>query len=327
MASAQAAGRINPPAANTLLNGKGAPSKQLGNKGDFYIDVTTFTMYGPKSNNSWPSGVSLRTSSASLITTPPTTSGSPSANITTVPKIAPSPSVLVKGPTGPTGASGATGPQGERGEKGDQGPAGLPGSPGPQGPAGKDGEVGPAGSPGSPGLPGSPGSPGSPGANGGSGPAGPVGPVGAQGIQGVQGIAGPSAVTTGLIAFADLIATPGGTSTSAPFGNLQAGKKYLITYFVRGSSTTHSTIREALIINYGVGITKTADDYVLSNGLSYRNNLLQVENNISGYAVISLSDGASATGISITVSAYNTSSIDALTLTGSYTCQEVGAVS
>jgi hypothetical protein len=45
---------------NTVLNGTGAPSDSLGANGDFYLDTSAETMYGPKANGSWPgSGTSL----------------------------------------------------------------------------------------------------------------------------------------------------------------------------------------------------------------------------------------------------------------------------
>ena len=54
------AGRTNQSIANTVLSGKGTPSAKLGINGDFYIDVLTFNIYGPKINNRWPSPVSLK---------------------------------------------------------------------------------------------------------------------------------------------------------------------------------------------------------------------------------------------------------------------------
>jgi hypothetical protein len=54
------AGRTNQTSANTVLNGKGAPTAKLGINGDFYIDVLTFNIYGPKTSNRWPAPVSLK---------------------------------------------------------------------------------------------------------------------------------------------------------------------------------------------------------------------------------------------------------------------------
>ena len=57
---ATSAGRTNQTSANTVLNGKGAPTAKLGINGDFYIDVLTFNIYGPKTSNRWPAPVSLK---------------------------------------------------------------------------------------------------------------------------------------------------------------------------------------------------------------------------------------------------------------------------
>jgi len=83
----------------------------MGNDADFYIDTTTWVLYGPKAGGAWPgSGTSL------------------------------------VGPTGATGAPGSAGATGSQGATGAQGP---PGPTGPAGPAGPAGPTGPAGAPGS----------------------------------------------------------------------------------------------------------------------------------------------------------------------------------
>jgi hypothetical protein len=72
----------------TILNGTSNPTNQ-GVNGDFYINTSTNTLFGPKANGSWPAGVSL------------------------------------VGPQGPTGAQGATGLTGQTGPAGAQGATGL----------------------------------------------------------------------------------------------------------------------------------------------------------------------------------------------------------
>jgi hypothetical protein len=44
---------------NTVRSGNGAPAAGLGANGDFYIDVSSFTIYGPKTGSGWGSGTSL----------------------------------------------------------------------------------------------------------------------------------------------------------------------------------------------------------------------------------------------------------------------------
>lgn len=97
---------------NGVLNGNVVPSNLQGNDGDFYINTSTNTIYGPKANGIWPTGVSL---------------------------VGPQGPAGVAGPQGPTGLTGATGLTGPAG------PAGATGATGPQGPTGAAGAQGPSG--------------------------------------------------------------------------------------------------------------------------------------------------------------------------------------
>lgn len=63
----------------TVLNGTSNPISLIGNNGDFFINTTSNTLFGPKANGTWPAGVSL------------------------------------VGPQGPTGQTGPAGPQGTPG--------------------------------------------------------------------------------------------------------------------------------------------------------------------------------------------------------------------
>jgi hypothetical protein len=84
-----------------VLNGIIAPTNAVGVNGDFYINTATNTLYGPKANGTWPTGISL---------------------------------IGSQGPAGPTGATGLTGATGPSGAAGPQGPAGPTGATGAQGP-------------------------------------------------------------------------------------------------------------------------------------------------------------------------------------------------
>ena len=44
---------------NQFLYGTVAPTAGIGADGDFYIDMTTYYLYGPKASGTWPAGVSL----------------------------------------------------------------------------------------------------------------------------------------------------------------------------------------------------------------------------------------------------------------------------
>lgn len=50
---------VTGPAGKTILNGTSAPDSSVGTNGDFYLDYTAWTIYGPKAAGSWPSGHAL----------------------------------------------------------------------------------------------------------------------------------------------------------------------------------------------------------------------------------------------------------------------------
>jgi hypothetical protein len=93
-----------------VLNGNTKPTAGTGVNGDFYINTTTNTLFGPKANGTWPAGVSL------------------------------------VGPQGAQGIQGLTGATGLQGPAGIAGPAGVAGPQGIQGVAGTNGTNGTNGS-------------------------------------------------------------------------------------------------------------------------------------------------------------------------------------
>lgn len=109
---------------NTIISGFYKPLDLEGKKGDFFLDLNTFTFYGPKlSDSKWPdNGVPLIGPIGATgpqgpqgIPGPQGIQGSKGDTGATGPQ----------GPTGATGATGATGPQGLQGPKGDQGIPGI----------------------------------------------------------------------------------------------------------------------------------------------------------------------------------------------------------
>lgn len=96
----------------SVLNGAGAPSLALGSVGDFYINTSDFSIYGPKAVTGWGSPVSL---------------------------VGPAGAQGEQGEIGPVGPQGEVGPQGPQGEVG---PVGAQGEAGPEGPQGPQGETG-----------------------------------------------------------------------------------------------------------------------------------------------------------------------------------------
>jgi Collagen triple helix repeat (20 copies) len=136
----------------TVLNGVADPVLQ-GLNGDFYINTTTDTIFGPKTAGVWGPGVSL---------------------------IGPE---GPQGPAGPEGPEGPTGPAGAQGPAGADGAAGLPGADGAPGAAGADGAPGAAGADGADGATGPAGADGADGVDGKTVLNGTTNPV-AQGVDG-----------------------------------------------------------------------------------------------------------------------------------------------
>jgi hypothetical protein len=81
----------------SVRNGTSDPVSGTGVDGDFYINTAANTLFGPKANGAWPSGVSLVGATGA------------------------------QGIQGATGAAGAAGPKGDPGATGPQGPIGLTG--------------------------------------------------------------------------------------------------------------------------------------------------------------------------------------------------------
>jgi hypothetical protein len=102
---------------NTIISGFYNPIDDEGKKGDFFLDLNNYLLYGPKPlDTKW--------------------------QVTGIPLIGP---IGAKGDTGMTGATGAQGPKGDTGATGAQGPKGDTGATGAQGPKGDTGAQGPKG--------------------------------------------------------------------------------------------------------------------------------------------------------------------------------------
>ncbi|MDB5946137.1 MAG: hypothetical protein JWQ33_1163, partial [Ramlibacter sp.] len=165
-------------AAPGLYSGTSAPASALGQNGDFYINLTDKTLFGPKSGGTWPStgvavvgavgpaGANGNPGPAGPAGAPGTSllsgAGAPSnavgangdfyintTNGTLIgPKAAgawPGVATSLIGSVGATGATGATGPAGSTGATGATGAAGATGATGLIGPVGPAGGTGAAG--------------------------------------------------------------------------------------------------------------------------------------------------------------------------------------
>lgn len=218
----------------TVRNGSGTPSSGLGVDGDFYIDVSANTIYGPKTTGAWGTSTSL---------------------------VGPTGATGPAGATGDTGATGPQGIQGVQGPQGDLGPAGADGAPGADG---AQGDPGPAGADGASAYEVAV-------ANGFVGNeaawlAGLVGPTGATGATGAQGTAATIAVgtvTTGAAGSAASI-TNVGTSSAAifdftiPRGDTGAGGGGAVT--ISGKTGAYTVVAGDL----GTVINCTANTFTVS---------------------------------------------------------------
>ena len=352
---------------NTLLNGLGAPSASLGINGDFYIDTLSMNIYGPKKKNAWPvpkslvgpqgiagaagisgkqgvngkdgkdgkDGVSGKdgergaagSSSGGAGVAGPVGPAGP-AGVAGV--VGPAGAIGLPGATGPAGATGATGAQGLPGAAGSTGATGLTGSPGPAGATGAQGLPGAAGSTGATGLTGSTGPAGATGAQGLPGAAGSTGAIGPTGSTGAQGIPGPVKVYFSNLSFPSFLKGNAGISIdSTDFGNLVAGKLYLLTaYLYTKSEVTTSPALSASVFAVGATVNPVSK-FSTTNGTTYRDSAAAEEWGLSITATV---DGSSLVGSNyklrvVVTCGTNTSGADAeLYFSGFYTLQEVSSI-
>ncbi len=331
------AGRSITTSANTIRNGKGAPSNALGIDGDFYIDTLKLDFYGPKENGHWPAPVSLHgpagangaegrtgaTGASGPAGAPGAKGGSGGATGPQGPQ-GPQGAQGPIGPQGPTGPQGATGPQGPTGPIG---PTGLTGDTGPAGATGATGPAGPAGSPGPQGAQGLTGSSGAQGLQGLQGPQGIQGATGATGLTGATGATGPSQVAVGTIAFAQpLQAGVGASVTSNAFGTFAAGKDYFVHLMIYGVRALNDSASLKISV-YAIGGSPTIQThYLISDGNSYRIPAGENDSNIDVLATVDGSSVGTSFQLGVTISSLEDTSTDAVTFTGSYVNQLVGSI-
>ena len=258
-----------------ILSGSNDPSTSTGKSGDWYINTTDYTLFGPKTDD-WGDGFPLGTGSK-IRTTELTVAGFPGTNgggggggtagtitVGTVTTGAPGSSATITNvgtaenailnfviPRGDVGATGATGPTGATGATGAAGPTGATGPQGATGPAGPQGATGPAGPQGVQGDPGEEGPQGETGPTGATGPTGPAGATGATGATGPAGTITVGAVNTGS-AGTGVIVTNSGTSTAA-----------ILNFTIpRGDAGTNATVTAGTnitVVDGQVSVSSTAE--------------------------------------------------------------------
>ena len=342
----QTAGPVTTSSANTIRNGKGAPTNALGKNGDFYIDTLKLNFYGPKVNGVWPAPVSLRGPAgakgvAGKTGAAGTAGKTGAAGATKASKGAPGATgktgavgaVGAVGLTGPTGATGLTGAIGPTGLTGSTGSSGSVGIAGPVGSTGSPGSVGPTGSIGLTGAQGTIGSIGLTGSQGATGAQGNVGSTGIQGATGLtgstglQGATGPSDISTGPITFTQqLKAGTGASVSSLAFGNFIASKQYFVRLLIYGvrSVTDFASLR---INVYAVGGAPTIQtSYLISDGHSYRTALGENDTNLDVVITVDASAVLNPFQLGATISSLDDTSSDFITFAGSYVSELVGSL-
>jgi hypothetical protein len=283
----KAAGRSATAVINTVLNGKGAPSKSIGIDGDFYIDTRSLLISGPKTNGKWPAARSMQgangTNGVNGTNGSDGRNGNDAKNISTASTVA--------GPAGPKGEPGTNGSDGANGSRGSDGSNGANGS---NGSIGATGATGPAGS-GATGAAGASGTNGTNGSNGANGTDGVAGATGAAGARGETGTAGLPEVADIVIPTWTLqTATAYGFATSIGFGELKAGKSYQISILLWGTTNSvDSPYGIELLTSSGVGpsyfYTVSPYRYAMTSTTSYKYGFSILGTLVVGDADVSLS--------------------------------------
>jgi hypothetical protein len=322
----KAAGRSSTAVINTILNGNGAPSNTLGINGDFYIDTRSLMISGPKKNGKWPVARTLQ--GANGVNGIDGKNGTAAKNVTTASNVA--------GPAGPQGERGDKGTDGLPGANGGAGIDGLPGAAGatgPSGPAGSGatgaqgptGATGPAGS----GATGAQGPTGATGVTGLRGETGTVGTSGDAGARGETGTVGPSEVTVGTLTFATISGAVGSSSV-ATLAGLKAGKSYSIRLLIHtyhpGNRFLNSQMALDLTVVASSGSPVITKQYIPSFSNAYRNGSEGYEWSLDGQLIIDGSLVPNDFGLTITVTAGKSTSLEALKVDCNFTSTLVGAV-
>ena len=188
--------RVEVQKGSIIHSGLTPPNNSIGSIGDYYLDLSSYNLYGSKTAEGWGNPINLKGIQGEK--------GEPGRPGDKGDKGDPG-RPGDKGDKGDPGKKGDKGDPGRPGDKGDKGDPGIQGIPGQKGDPGErgergerglkgergkqgfKGEPGPKGEPGAPGKQGEPGAKGEPGAPGKQGEPGPKGEPGAPGKQGEPG--------------------------------------------------------------------------------------------------------------------------------------------
>ena len=290
------AGRVADAKNNTILSGKGVPKSTTGINGDFYINIKSMKIFGPKRKGSWPAPVPLKG--------PAGTSGADGATGATGAQGAKG--VATTGAVGATGATGAAGSSG----------GGSSGATGAQGPAGSQGPAGATGATGSVGA-------------GVAGPTGLTGPTGPQGVAGPTGAAGSATSkesTLGLLTFLPMIG-PSPTSSIKEFGIFGIGKNYLVQILLHGISGADGVSKS---IKFSISSSDSSvilsSDYVVLNGFTNRSGSFEQESSIVAFVLVNGGSTVAQFSLVATVVCNSALSSPGLAISGSFSSTEIGTI-
>ena len=239
--------RVEVQKGSIIHSGLTPPNNSIGSIGDYYLDLSSYNLYGSKTAEGWGNPINLkgiqgekgepgrpgdkgdkgdpgRPGDKGDKGDPGKKGdkGDPGRPGDKGDKGDPG----IQGIPGQKGEPGERGERGERGLKGERGKQGFKGEPGPKGDPGtpgRQGEPGPKGDPGAPGKQGEPGPKGDPGTPGRQGDPGPKGDPGAPGKQGEPGPKGEPG-TSGRQGEPGAKGEPGAPGASGkPIGGLYSG--------------------------------------------------------------------------------------------------------
>jgi hypothetical protein len=317
----KAAGRTSTAVINTVLNGKGAPTKSIGIDGDFYIDTRSLLISGPKTKGKWPAARSLQ--GANGVNGVNGSNGSDGKNGSDAKNI--STASTVAGPVGPKGAPGTNGSDGAAGSRGSDGSNGANGS------VGATGATGPAGSgaTGATGATGAAGSNGSNGSNGVNGTDGAAGLTGATGARGETGTAALPEIRVGTLTFENITGSAGSSST-ANLNSLMAGKSYLVKLMIYTYHPANRFFDLKMPLDLSTAATSGSPvitkQFVTATSNSYRNGVEGFEWSISAEIIIDGSLVASNYGLAVTVTAGKSTTSQSLAVFCDFSALLVGEV-
>jgi hypothetical protein len=220
-----------------------------------------------------------------------------------------------------------------------RGTAGTDGRTGTPGVAGSDGKTitntstvgGTAGATGSAGVAGATGPAG---ASGSAGPAGPPGPAGstgatrANGASGASGVSGVTKVSLGTFTFINSFSGIAGSSAqSNDFGELGAGKKYLMHLNISGSRTGYADLDTTFVLEVfsTAGVIPITSAYSVSSGKKFTLAGTSYSQNIHADLIIDASLVTSPFNLYVKVKATDAISYT-VSLNGFFTLTEVGSI-